>query len=95
MKYNTGRDTVEAFGDGRYQVLQLPETKVLYDLQEQQEILRHVTRWRKEGDIVYLMAGERGPFAAIYLSKGTFEKYSDLALSPKSMSTVFESLMDP
>lgn len=46
--FKSGRDTVKSFGDGRYQVLRLPnDDQVLYDVQAQSEILRSPLAWEQ------------------------------------------------
>ena len=58
--YNIGRDTVEAFGKGRFQLLRGGGIKSLYDCKEMQTIAYGITRYRKIKEKVYIVSEKEG-----------------------------------
>ena len=58
--YQSGRDTVKSFGDGRYQILRGPSDKqILYDLSRQITLLDSQVEWdMKNGFVIF--NGQKG-----------------------------------
>lgn len=60
QRYPSGRDTVKSFGNGRYQVLHLPDDlEVLYDLQKQEDVVRSPLSWETRGNLAQI-TGNKG-----------------------------------
>lgn len=93
VEYRAGRDTIQSFGDGRYQVLRISEHQVLYDLQRQEEVLRGVTNWLKSNEEIILMAGSQGPFVILHLNSNIAEKFLDIEMAPVRLQPLFNSLV--
>jgi len=94
VKYKTGRDTIRSFGDGRYQILSMSGTQVLYDIKQQKEILRDVTNWLKSDEEIILIAGHRGPFAVIHLDSNIVDNFLDIKATPVRLHPLLESLIN-
>jgi hypothetical protein len=75
-KHPTGRDTVESFGDGRFQVGHGARDLGLYD-SENQVFFLHLRDWRKKGDLVY-MVNKKGEYAVLNHVTGVMQTFPAL-----------------
>jgi len=66
--------------------------QVLYDCQDQKEILRDVARWSKFNKVVLLAGYSRGTFVVLHIDTGLTESYSDLDSTPARLRPSFEAL---
>ncbi len=96
MKYPPGRDTIEAFGDGRYAVMRTPEKgKCMFDAETQTTISASVVSWKREGNLVCVLAAEPKRFVLVDYVRGTVAKYEQLEEIPLPQRPIFERLSKP
>ena len=56
IKYDSGKDTVESFGDGEYQLLRGSGTSVgLFNCQYHIEAVKFIDKWTEQDDNIYLV----------------------------------------
>lgn len=110
VKYPSGKDTVDSFGDGRFQIARLPGRKILVDEETKRTICVSVLKWKQRGDLVYLLTsdikwqdrgdwvdvqpGSARQFVILNWSSGNFTEFDDLNQVPAEARKVFERLMD-
>ena len=74
--YNIERDTVEAFGKGRFQLLRVGGIKSLYDCKEMQTIAYGITRYRKIKEKVYIVSEKEGYTILNYQTEEYSQSYN-------------------
>lgn len=79
-KHPSGRDTIESFGDGRFQILGPSDTKSLYDGEAQDmtkaSIEDNVYKYKVKGDLVYVI-GQRG-YTIVNYRTGEINQYKEI-----------------
>jgi len=86
-----GRDTVDSFGDGTYQVLRSPDRKVLFNCEHQRTILDDVKAWRRSGDDVYAR-GAYGQMVVLNVVSGREKSSRNLKDFSAKEQAILESL---
>ena len=95
MKYRSGRDTIKSFGNGRFQVLHASDqTKVLYDLQQQQTIARDIEDWRVIANNVCTFDQANKMFIVLNLNSGQFNKYKDVYQVPEKLQSALKIFVE-
>ena len=69
QKHPVGKDTVESFGDGTYQVVRVLGQQVFVDIEHQRELVHDVKAWRRSDDDVYVL-GADGQMVVVNLVSG-------------------------
>jgi len=77
-KYVVGRDTVAAFGDGRFQIVSIDARIALEDNEnELGPVMWDVTDWVKDGDLVRV-ANCHGEYVVLNYRTGDLDRYASL-----------------
>lgn len=91
--YRSGRDTVKAFGDGRFQVLRIRgKRNILYDLQQQRTIVYDVEDWSVVSNYVFSFDREKQVFVVLDLKSGRFKQYKDANLAPSEIRSALQKV---
>lgn len=100
-KYESGRDTIEMLGDGRYQIGKVSNGYGLFDATSPLGVAMNVSDWKEQGKFAYVI-GEEGfqqggkkylrEFFLIDISKNQITKYSTLSAVPVPHRQAFKSL---
>ncbi len=81
-----GRDTVDYFGNGRFQILQGIGHQSLHDVETQNTLVYIVHDWRKAGDRVYAVGKEDTKGRVIYVvlnyRTGSHDVFHEIAQAP-------------
>jgi hypothetical protein len=78
LKWPVGRDTYEAFGDGRFQLLKTPnKTLFLYDCGRRETVADDVVKWRCTRNGV-VIAIEKNGYCVVAMHDGAASHYSKL-----------------
>lgn len=82
-KYPSGRDTVQSFGNGRFQIGRTPSMKFLIDMATKENITLDIRDWQNQGDWVYLV-NEDGLYTVLNYRTGYYKNYPNLdSVSPE------------
>lgn len=76
-KYPTGRDTVQSFGNGRFQIGRTPSMKFLIDMATKENIMLDISDWQSQGDRVYLV-NANGLYTVLNYRTGYYRNYPNL-----------------
>lgn len=94
MKYNSGRDTIESFGNGRFQIIRVDgERKTLYDLEKQRTIVYKAVNWKKSKDYVYILEGRNSTFVVLNLENGNVQRFHNTQEMSDDLNKVYHSLL--
>jgi hypothetical protein len=72
-RYPPGKDTVEIYGDGTYQILSGPTSNTLANIETQEDIELVVYKYKEESPLVYVI-GESG-YTILNYQTGKIKKY--------------------
>lgn len=75
--YPIGKDTYEAFGDGRFQILRMGTRRTLYDMKARDTLLLKIESWRTEGNWIYAK-GDNERFVLLNYRTGFINNYKSL-----------------
>lgn len=87
-RYPSGRDTVESFGDGTWQIGKTgggpnyPRKIHLINADTQENLVYDIADWRSEGDWVYLL-GSDGKYAVLNFRTNVRGKYESIDQAPE------------
>ncbi|HWO75876.1 MAG TPA: hypothetical protein VNM69_08220 [Bacillus sp. (in: firmicutes)] len=95
-KYVPGKDTIEIFGDGTYQILRVvdennKEFKVLYNVEKQEEIVKNVLAYKEHNSLLYVV-GEDGNYTVLDYNKNKITQYSNIEMIPEGDRGIFNEL---
>ncbi len=91
-KYPSGRDTIESFGDGRFQIGWVGESKGLSDGEnELVDAIQYLCDWKKKGDWVY-MVNVKGEYAVLNYRTAYYKKFKSFQDVPQPYREACEKL---
>lgn len=95
QKYPSGRDTVESFGDGRFQILWAPsKIKALHDGQTQETIVKDVKIWSKEGEFLYIVGTGEQLFTVLNYTTADVQQFSVPDKIPDNYKRIYKKLIE-
>ncbi len=80
--YTIGKNTIEAFGDGRFQIAKAARTVFLADRKEDKRIVEGVVDWLREGDWVYVLDRD-SQYTILNYRTGEHDTFTTLREVPK------------
>ena len=89
-KYPQGRDTIEIYGDGRFQIMSGPTTNSFNNLEEQDTIEHIVFKYKEIEQYVYVI-GESG-YTVLNFQTGEMKKYQKMNEIPSEEKEIFIEL---
>lgn len=96
-KYPKGRDTVESFGDGRFQVLKVGPDKILYLVDESKPqfngrvVESNVSGYTRKGEFVYVVG--KGGYTVLNYKTGELRQYESLDELPDQEQKLFHKIL--
>ena len=95
VKNPPGRDTIDTFGDGRYEILRSgTQGRIMYDSQTQTTISRDVIAWKRKGTLVYAISSDPERFILVDYTSGIVRKHERLEDVPLPEREVLERIED-
>ncbi|MEH7336451.1 hypothetical protein V7161_27885 [Neobacillus drentensis] len=89
-KYPPGKDTVEIYGDGTYQILSVGTSNTLYNVKTQEDIEKVVYKYKEKKPSVYVI-GESG-YTVLNYQTGKIKKYIKMNEIPTKQRKVFTEI---
>jgi hypothetical protein len=94
-KYEPGKDTVDIFGDGTYQILRivdenLKEHKSLYNNEKQESIIENVLNYKEHKSLLYVVGDDK--YTIVNYIANKVKQYDDMKSIPKSDKGIFKEL---
>jgi thioredoxin-related protein len=95
FKYGPGKDTVEIFGDGTYQILRivdedLKEHKVLYNNEKQESVVENVLDYKEHKSLLYVVGDNK--FTVLDYEKNKVKQYKNIQEIPDKDREIFKTL---
>jgi hypothetical protein len=91
-KYHSGRDTVESFGDGRFEIGRLSGEKlVLGDAENRTAGFMDVYKYKTKGNWVFA-SSEEDTFAVLNYETGDYTMYKDINFVPDDYKKIFSKI---
>ena len=78
-KYPTGMDTRDSFMNGRFQILEVETSYVLWDEKTDRPVVDSVSNWREGNGNVFLLRKKQPKFVVVGLTSFIFSKFNDLS----------------
>jgi hypothetical protein len=92
QKYPWGRDTMDSFGDGRFQVVRGPTRLFLYDWEKHDSVVSYVKTWTSTAEFVFLVDGKGNCWKVNYKT-GVATSFDGSDIVSTSDRMVFDSLL--
>lgn len=91
-KHPSGRDTIESFGNGRYQIVGVVNKRVLVDLDRniRPSVEDNVYKYKVRGDLVYVI-GQRG-YTIVNYRTGEINQYKEINKFTLGDRKIFEDM---
>jgi len=90
-EYHLGKDTVKAFGNGRYQIVRVGSSLGLMDLEGRGDLSSPLVDWNTDGLYVYTL-NENGKYTLLNLSDDAVFHYDNINSAPDGCRSQFKSL---
>jgi hypothetical protein len=91
--YEGSRDTVEMFGDGRYQVAEVSGSRhCIDDAKTKKIVVESIDKWKQSGGFAYAVGGYPFSYIVIDLSTNTLMHYATISKVPQKYQPIFKSL---
>ena len=92
-EYASGRDTLQAFGRGRFQLLILGgKQKLLYDLKLQRTLVSDVKSWQIDDDLLLILSVGAQRFTILNVETGGLQHFQVISEIPQLQRGKFEKL---
>jgi|tagenome__1003787_1003787.scaffolds.fasta_scaffold20931234_2 hypothetical protein len=90
-KYPSGRDTIEIYGDGRYQIMRSgSSSKTLMNVETQEDIEQNVYKYKEIKPLVYVI-GKKG-YTILNYKKNSIINYSNKGMIPMKQQKIFDKI---